>query len=235
MPETSGDLKEKEADNLSSPPPSPPAGTIGSFAELVKATKEYGEILFKEERFPALALVLIIVSLVVVSFSIELDNYKLFLWLVTIPLLLILFFVLLPLQGRRRLKLRDDLAQLRQENGGLIKEQKIWDDKLKETREQYSELTVQSLNLLDSIKLRLDDIKIQISDFLVADTPRVSEAEIRQLDEEVDRLLTHIRLNREQIDGIQARLASVERVFDSADDAADFLMELKKKRQSNVM
>ncbi|NEZ68346.1 hypothetical protein D0962_37435 [Leptolyngbyaceae cyanobacterium CCMR0082] len=223
MPETSGDLKEKEAAN---PSPPPPADTIGSFAELVKATKEYGEILFQEERFPALALVLIIVSLVIVSASIELDNYKLFLWLVTIPLLLILFFVLLPMQGRRRLKLKNDLAQLRQDHSDLLAKQETWLGKAKEAREQYSEMTVQSLDLLDSIKSRLDDIKVQLSDFLVADTSGVSEEEIRKLDEEVDRLLTHIRLNREQIDGIQARLAGVESMFDSSDGAAGFLANL---------
>lgn len=229
MPETSGDLKEKEAENPSSPPPS---DSIDSFANLVKATKEYGEILFKEERFPALALVLIIVSLVVVSFSVQSDEDKLFLWLVTIPLLLILFFVLLPMQGRKRVELKNDLAQLRQKNDDLIAAQKTWSDKAKESRDQYSELTVQSLNLLDSIKIKLDNIKVQVSDFLVADAPGTSEEEIRKLDDEVDRLLTHIRLNREQIDGIQARLSGAESMFESADDAADFLLKLKKERQS---
>lgn len=226
MPETSSDLKEKEVESPSPAPPPLPTGTIDSFANLVKAIKEYGEILFKKERFPALALVLIIVSLVIVSASIELDNYKLFLWLVTIPLLLFLFFVLVPMQGHKRLKLKRDLTQLRQDYNELLTAQETFQGKAKEAREQYSEMTVQSLALLDSINSKLNNIKVQISDFLVADTPGVSAKEIRELNEEVERLLTHIRLNREQIDGIQARLASVEGMFDSADGAADFLSNL---------
>jgi len=207
--------------------------SIDPFSNVIKQSVEFVRYVYIEQRLPALILILTIVSLVTVILSSPSDNTKLFLWFTTIPLLLILTFFVLPKQGKEFQKIKEDNKRLIKENTDLESIRTVWNDKLRQVRDQMTDLTNSSLSYLESIERNLNDIKSQVNEFLTSGEHNNLDEYVNELDKELSRLLEYVQLKRQEIDGLQARISGAEHLLETSSEAAKFLASLQETLERN--
>lgn len=221
MPEDSGKTPAEVA-----------VGSVDPFSNVIKQSGEFVKNIYIEQRLPALILILIIVSLVTVILSSSSEKTRLFLWFITIPLLLILTFFVLPRQGKEVQSIKQRNKELTDENVELKSTHSSWNNKLQQVRDQITELSSNSLGYLANIERSLDDIKSQINEFLTSKEVENSDKQLRELDEEISCLLDYVKLKKQEIDGLQARISGAERVLQSSEQAAKFFAALQDNIES---
>jgi hypothetical protein len=198
--------------------------SIDPVSNVIKETGGFVKNIYIEQRLPALILTLTIVSLVTVIVSSPTEKTRLFLWFTTVPLLLVLTFFVLPRQGKETQKIKSKNKELKQENKGL---RDSLDKGVRQVREQLSELTLNSINHLESVEIRLNDVKSQINEFLASQDAANSDEYLRELDSEISHLLEFVKLKRQEIDGLHARIPGAEQMLETSAEAAKFMAALQ--------
>jgi chromosome segregation ATPase len=133
----------------------------------------------------------------------------------------------LPKQGKEVQEIKRVNKSLTQENGQLQSECATWNDRLREVREQITDLTNGSISHLESIERKLNDIKGQVNEFLTSGEFNKPDEYLKELDQELSHLLEYIKLKRQEIDGLQARMSGAEQVLETSAEAAKLFAALQ--------
>ena len=213
------------------PQPSPSEAAIpnvDAYSRLVNSIGEFAKTLYVEQRLPAAVLIIILVSLVIVILASPSESTRLFLWCLTIPLLLILTFFVLPRQGKWIQDIKRDLKKLSKENQTLRESESSLNTKLDAVRDQVTGLANDSYQHLEQVQRSLADIKSRVNEILASQDISISEAKAREIDREVARLVEFINIKKREVDNIRNRIPGAEIVLKSAPQVASFLAKIQK-------